>query len=107
MQRKGMVIGIKPDKIEEYKTLHAKTWPEVLDCIAGSHIKNFSIFIHDKTLFGYFEYHGSDLESEMKTWANNKKMQEWWEICIPLLEPLESGKRDDGWIYMEEIFHTG
>ena len=31
MQRKGMVIGIKPDKIEEYKTLHANTWPEVLD----------------------------------------------------------------------------
>ena len=66
-----------------------------------------SIFIHDKTLFGYFEYHGTDLETDMKTWANNKKMQEWWEICIPLLEPLESGKRDDGWIYMEEIFHTG
>ena len=27
MQRKGMVIGIKPDKIEEYKKLHANTWP--------------------------------------------------------------------------------
>ena len=43
----------------------------------------------------------------MKTWANNKKMQEWWEICLPLLEPLKSGEREDGWIYMDEIFHTG
>ena len=102
-----MVIGIKPDKIEEYKKLHTNTWPEVLDCIAGSQIKNFSIFIHDKTLFGYFEYYGNDLEADMKTWANNKKMQEWWKICIPLLEPLESEERADGWIYMEEIFHTG
>jgi len=34
-------------------------------------------------------------------------MQEWWKIHIPMLEPLKKGTREDGWIYMEEIFHTG
>ena len=57
-------------------------------------------------LFGYFEYHGDNLEADMKKWGENKKMQEWWDIHIPMLEPLEKGKRDDGWIYMDEIFHS-
>ena len=42
----------------------------------------------------------------MKKWGENKKMQEWWNIHIPMLEPLEKGTRDDGWIYMDEIFHS-
>jgi len=69
--------------------------------------KNFSIFIHGTILFGYFEYYGKNLQADMKKWGENKKMQEWWNIHIPMLEPLEKGNRDDGWIYMDEIFHTG
>ena len=34
MQRMGMVIGLKPEKIEEYKSLHANAWPEILDQIS-------------------------------------------------------------------------
>ena len=33
MKRFGMVIGIQPDKIEEYKKLHAAVWPDVLKMI--------------------------------------------------------------------------
>ena len=40
MQRMGMVIGIKPDKIDEYKRLHAAAWPDVLAQIANSNIRN-------------------------------------------------------------------
>ena len=42
----------------------------------------------------------------MKKCGENKKMQEVWDIHIPMLEPLEKGKREDGWIYMEEIFYN-
>ena len=107
MQRKAMVIGIKPDRIDEYKKYHANPWPEILECISEGNVKNFSIFIHGTILFGYFEYHGQNLEADMKKWGENKKMQEWCDIHIPMLEPLEKGKREDGWIYMQEIFHTG
>ena len=31
MQRMGMVIGIAPEDIAEYKRLHADAWPEVLE----------------------------------------------------------------------------
>ena len=30
MKRYGMVINVKPEKIEEYKKLHAAVWPDVL-----------------------------------------------------------------------------
>jgi len=59
MQRMGMVIGLKPEKIEDYKRLHADVWPSVLNQIAESNIRNFSIFLKEpeNLLFGYWEYH--------------------------------------------------
>ena len=30
MKRMGMVIGIEPERIAEYKNTHAAVWPEVL-----------------------------------------------------------------------------
>ena len=41
MQRKAMVIGIKPECIEEYKKYHSDPWPEVLECIAKGNVKIF------------------------------------------------------------------
>ena len=35
MKRIGMTIGIRPDKIDEYKKLHANVWPEVLKNLTG------------------------------------------------------------------------
>ena len=43
MQRRGMVIGIRPEKIAEYKELHANCWPEIRAMIAECHIRNYTI----------------------------------------------------------------
>ena len=40
MKRMGMVIGIKPEHIAEYKRTHAAVWPEVLARISDSNIRN-------------------------------------------------------------------
>ena len=62
MQRMGMVIGIAPERIAEYKTLHAAVWPQVLARLAAAHVSNYSIFLREpeNLLFGYWEYHGED-----------------------------------------------
>ena len=31
MIRLGMTLGVREDKIDEYKKLHANVWPEILD----------------------------------------------------------------------------
>jgi L-rhamnose mutarotase len=65
VQRLGMVIGIRPEKIDEYKRLHAEVWPEVLERLKQTHIKNYSIFLcePENLLFGYMEYHGNDFNA--------------------------------------------
>ena len=107
MERHAMISGIKEECIDEYKKYHANPWPEIEECIANSNIKNFSIYIFKNTLFAYFEYHGTNLKADMDLWRDNEKMQEWLKIHIPMLNSLDQSVRDDGWIYMNEIFHTG
>ena len=38
MKRYGMVIKVRPEKLEEYKRLHAKVWPAVLRTISECNI---------------------------------------------------------------------
>ena len=44
MKRFGQLIGVRPEKLEEYKAYHAKVWPEVLETIRKCHIHNYTIF---------------------------------------------------------------
>jgi L-rhamnose mutarotase len=105
MLRIGVTIGIKKDKIEEYKKLHAKVWPEVLENLTDLNFKNYSIYLHNNMLFGYMEYHGNDIERDNELMANNKKVQEWWRVCSPCHIPDPNRKKGEWWSVMEEVFH--
>jgi L-rhamnose mutarotase len=41
MKRMGMVIGIRPEQIAEYKRTHTAVWPEVLAKISDCNIRNY------------------------------------------------------------------
>ncbi|WP_193175201.1 L-rhamnose mutarotase [Oricola nitratireducens] len=107
MQRMGMVIGLKPEKIAEYKRLHAAVWPEILDMISKCNIKNYTIFLKEpeNLLFGYWEYHGTDFAADAAKMAADPKTQEWWDVCMPCQEPFETRKDGEWWAMMEEVFH--
>jgi len=103
----AMVIGIKPEHIPEYKRLHADTWPEILQGITDCNIRNYSIYLKEpeNLLFGYWEYHGTDFDADAAKMAADPKTQEWWDICMPMQEPLETRKEGEWWAMMEEVFH--
>lgn len=107
MQRMGMVIGLKPDKVEYYKRLHADAWPEILDMISRCNITNYSIFLKEpeNLLFGYWEYTGEDFEADAAKMAADPKTQEWWDLCMPCQEPLATREEGEWWAMMEEVFH--
>ena len=107
MQRMGMVIGLKPEKIAEYKRLHAAVWPEILDMISQCNIRNYSIFLKEpeNLLFGYWEYHGTDFAADAAKMAADRKTQEWWDVCMPCQEPFETRADGEWWAMMEEVFH--
>lgn len=107
MQRMGMVIYLKPEKIDLYKKLHAEVWPEILAMISACNITNYSIYLKEpeNLLFGYWEYTGDDFESDAAKMAADPKTQEWWDVCMPCQEPFETRKDGEWWAMMEEVFH--
>jgi L-rhamnose mutarotase len=110
MKRYGWVIGLKEDKIDEYKKLHAAVWPEVLDMIKQCNISNYSIYMRKlpdgrNYLFSYLEYIGSDFDTDMAKMAADPMTQKWWDVCMPCQEPLPDKAEGEWWADMEEVFH--
>ena len=110
MTRYGMVLGVKQEKLAEYKKLHAAVWPGVLKMIAECNIRNYSIYLRKLPdgkhyLFSYFEYHGTDFKADMKKMATDKTTQEWWAVCEPCQEPFSDRAEGEWWATMEEVFH--
>ena len=111
MRRYGSVIGLRDKKLEEYKTLHAAVWPDVLEMIAACHIRNYSIFLRRMPdgrpyLFSYFEYTGADFAADLARMAADPKTQAWWTLCEPCQHPLDDRAPGEWWAGMEEVFHT-
>ncbi len=111
MKRYGMVIGLSPAKIDEYKKLHAAVWPEVLKMIQECNIRNYSIFLRKLDdgkhyLFSYFEYIGKDFAADMAKMAADQTTQRWWSLCKPCQVPLSSLAPDQWWADMQEVFHA-
>jgi L-rhamnose mutarotase len=106
MQRYGSLIRLKPEKLAEYKELHAHVWPEVLKTIRECNIRNYSIYFKDGFLFSYFEYHGNDFAADMQKMAADPQTIAWWKLTDPCQEPLKTRKEGEWWASMEEFFHT-
>lgn len=110
MKRYAWIIGVKGEKIDEYKKLHTDVWLEVLDMIRQCHISNYSIYMRklpdEKSyLFSYLEYTGEDFDADMAKMAADPMTQKWWEVCKPCQEPLPDRDEGQWWTDMEEVFH--
>ena len=111
VERYGMVIGVKADKIEYYKKLHAAAWPGVLARIKECNIRNYSIYLREVEkgqylLFSYFEYTGDDLAADMARMAADPETQRWWKETDPCQTPVPTRGEKEFWSRMEEVFHT-
>lgn len=105
MRRFGQVLNVRPDKLEEYKELHANVWPKVAQIITECNIRNYSIYHKDGLLFAYFEYIGDDFEADMAKMAADPTTQRWWDVCKPCQIPLDTREEGEWWATMEEVFH--
>jgi L-rhamnose mutarotase len=107
VKRVGMVVGIDPEKIAEYKRLHADGNPGVRDLLNKYHMHNFSIFLHQIEgkwyEFGYYEYTGDDFDGDMAKLAAEPRNQAWLKVCDPMQLPL---KGQQGWATMEQAYYN-
>jgi len=105
-QRIGMVIGIRPDRISAYETIHAASNAGVRDLLTKYHMHNFSIFLHQLDngqyyLFGYYEYTGDDYQSDMTKLSAEPRNQEWLRTTDPMQIPLPG---EQSWSIMREVY---
>jgi L-rhamnose mutarotase len=95
--RVGIVTRIKPEKEEEYRTLHQTVWPGVTDQLARSNNRNLSVFlaeIGDEIYeFLYVEYVGKDKAADDAKSKADPCTLRWWkntDACqLPLPEVKE------------------
>jgi L-rhamnose mutarotase len=105
VRRFASVIGLRPERAEEYLALHRSVWPGVLAKITACNIRNYSIYLCADTLFSYYEYVGSDYEADMARMAEDPETQRWWDACKPCQEQTPDVRPDEWWTAIPEVFH--
>ena len=74
--------------------------------IRQCNIHNYSIYHKDNMLFAYFEYVGNDFAADMATMGADPMTQKWWDIMMPMQQPIPTRSEGEWWANMEEVFHT-
>ena len=83
MPQYAWVLEVRPGYEEEYVRRHREIWLEMLDALHEAGIRNYSIFRHGLTLFGYFET--DDIEKTRKYLANDETNRRWSEWMDPIM----------------------
>jgi L-rhamnose mutarotase len=106
-QRMGMVIGVKPEKLAEYKRLHAEPWPEMNAALSAANIRNYSIYLREpeNLLFGYWEYTGTDYAADMQRLGEMAVTKRWLALTDPCQAKLATASAGEWWSMMPEIYH--
>ena len=84
MQRVCFELQVQPTMLDEYRRRHAAVWPEMLQAIADSGRRNYSLFLRaDGLLIGYYETDSVEesqarLEADPRTAAWEAEMAEFF-----------------------------
>jgi L-rhamnose mutarotase len=106
MKRYGQVIRLKDGFLDDYAKYHADVWPEVLKTITDCGIRNYTIYHKAGWLFATFEYHGIDFAADSKKMGACPHTRKWWDIMMPMQEPVEFREEGEWWCTMDEVFHS-
>ncbi len=111
IKRVGSVIGLNEETMKEYIILHEHVWPEILQKIRESNIRNYSIFVAQLDdgkhyLFSYFEYVGDDFDADMAAIGADPDMRDWWKLTDPLQTRIQGTPVGDQWKTMKQVFYT-
>lgn len=83
MKAYAWALEVRPGYEAEYQRRHDNIWPEMLDALRAAGVRNYSIFRHGLTLFGYFET--DDLERTRAALAASEVNRKWGEYMAPIM----------------------
>lgn len=84
MANYAWVLGVRPGYEVEYKKRHDEIWPEMLGTLRTAGIRNYNIFRHGLTLFGYFET--DDLGAAIAHLKDCPINAKWGEMMGPIMK---------------------
>jgi len=84
MANYAWVLEVRPGYEEEYKKRHDEIWPEMLEALTKAGIRNYNIFRHGLTLFGYFET--DDLKKAQEILAVSEVNAKWGKWMGPIMK---------------------
>ena len=108
MQRMGMVLGLKPEKVDEYVRLHAAVWPDVLTMISAC---------QHQELFDLSEAAGESavqlfriprhriLQPTWPRWRPTRRRRNGGRSACRARSRLPRARRANGGPMMDEVFH--
>lgn len=102
-----MVIAVRPEKLAEYKALHAAPWPEMNAALSAVNIHNYSIYLREpeNLLFSYWEYTGGDYAGDMTRLGAADMTKQWLALTDRCQYPLASASAGEWWPVLPEVFH--
>lgn len=105
MKRICKTIGLPPERLEQYRMLHANVWPEVEADLKAHGIENYSIFYLDGKLIAYMECsEPGDNAAGAALAQDREKLTQWQQICSALQEAAP-GLPAGTWVSAEEVYH--
>jgi len=107
MKRYTLALDLKDDEnlIRQYEEYHQEVWPEVLESIKSSGIRNMEIYRTGNRLFMIMEVE-DHFSFEMKAQADkaDPKVQEWETLMWNYQQALPNSRPGEKWIVMDKIF---
>jgi L-rhamnose mutarotase len=107
VKRIGMVVGLRPEKMGEYKAVHADSHAGVRDLLSKYHMEKFSIYLHQIEgkwyEFGYYEYTGDDYDGDMAAMGEEPRIKKWLSMTDPMQMPLSG---ENSWSIMEQVYYN-
>ena len=103
MQRICFLLKVRPERLDEYRERHSAVWPSMLEAIAASGRRNYSLVLGDDgLLIGYYET-DDDAESQRLLDADPRTAP--WEAAMAEFFVEVDGRPDQGAPRLTEIFN--
>lgn len=103
-ERYAWTVRLKPDKVDEYRALHAEPWPGILSLLNRANIGDYTIFIDEteSRLFSIFTYSGEDLAADIARLRADPLAMRWHAVTDACQIPDRRG--EDAWERLTEVF---
>lgn len=104
MPRYCFSLQVRPDRMTEYVEAHRAVWPEMLDALAETGWRNYSLFLRsDGLLIGYVE--ADDLVAAQAAMDATDVNGRWQAEMAPYFQDIDGRAPDQGFLRLDEVFN--